>query len=218
MNICIKYMHKVQVLYILTYYFYQCRCYHTYICIRSQLNISLPASLSHGSVTIHILTTCIRSLLASLSHGGVTIHTLTTCTFQSHLDPDEIQTESKRSLIGRLCHSCFLWRPTVSILLLTINIRSLPASLSHGGVTIHTLTTCIRSLLASLSHGGVTIQILTITIRSLLASLIDGRLTTHTLTITIKSLLASLIDGRVTTHTLTITIRSLLASLNHGGH
>ncbi len=33
-------------------------------------------------------------------------------TFQSHLDPDEIQTESKRSLIGCLCHSCFLWRPT----------------------------------------------------------------------------------------------------------
>ncbi len=38
-------------------------------------------------------------------------------TFQSHLDPDEIPTESKRSLIRCLCHSCFLWRPTVSILL-----------------------------------------------------------------------------------------------------
>ncbi len=41
-------------------------------------------------------------------------------TFQLHLDPDEIQAESKRSLIGCLCHSCFLWRPTVSILLLLI--------------------------------------------------------------------------------------------------
>ncbi len=40
-------------------------------------------------------------------------------TFHSHLDPDEIQTESKRSLLRCLCHSSFLWRPTVSILLYT---------------------------------------------------------------------------------------------------
>ncbi len=33
-------------------------------------------------------------------------------TFQSHLDPNEIQTESKRSLIGCLWQSCFLWRPS----------------------------------------------------------------------------------------------------------
>ncbi len=45
-------------------------------------------------------------------------------TFQSHLDPDKIQTESKRSLIGCLCHSCFLWRPTVSILLIYLIVGS----------------------------------------------------------------------------------------------